>query len=88
MFTKLMFNILLVLQAVAMYLLHGEIGSVVWWGLVAVFVILYFAGLTYNMGTTGNDDAQVVRFWYQVRSIVFIVNIISVIALYLYIFLK
>ena len=83
-FWFLNFESFLVLQAIAMYLLLGRLSTGLWWTMVGIFVFCYFAGKTYNVGLTNEEDTSVQRFWYQVRSLMFIISVVSVIGLYSY----
>lgn len=80
------FFILYALQAVAMYFMLSKVSTLVWWSILVVLILLYFAGKTYyNLNDT--DDQKVKIFWYKTRSVVFVADVLSVIGLYLYIFL-
>lgn len=75
------------LQALGLYLLYGKISAVLWWGLLVLFVAFYLAGKTYY-NVSDSDDQKVKAFWYHVRSLVFMADIVSVLALYGYFFMR
>jgi len=74
-----------IFQAVALYLLWGEISPYVWWSLLVLFLILFF-GVRTHYNTVVEDGENAMTFWYHARSFIFIFNVLSVIALYTYIF--
>ena len=83
-----MFTILHILQVIALYLLYGDIASYIWWIILMVFIAIYFAGKTYTHGITDTDESRVVSLWHRIRSLVFIIDIVSVLILYGYILLS
>lgn len=75
-----------ILQAIALYMLWGEISAFVWWSMAAVYIVL-FIGVRSYYNTTPDDGAAIIRFWFQVRSAIFLFNILSIILLFGYIML-
>jgi len=81
-----MTTILHILQIIGMYLLLSRIPFWLWNIMAIFFVILYLMGKSYY-AVKEEDGENVARFWYTMRSFVFIIDIISVVILYSYIFL-
>ena len=80
-----MFTIIYILQVIALWLLFGNTPSYLWWSLLGVFIVLYFAGKTYKHGITSDDEPRVVSFWYKARSVVFIIDILLILGIFGYI---
>ncbi len=76
-----------ILQSLALYLLLGKITMPVWWGLVILFIILFFGVRTHYNTSLEKDGADTVAFWYRARSVIFIIDIVSILVLYGYILL-
>jgi len=71
-----------------MYFLLNKIPFYLWNVFAVTLVVLYLMGKTYYNTSLEKDDFHVIKFWYNVRSFVFIADILIVIGMYLYIFIK
>jgi hypothetical protein len=76
-----------ILQTIALAILYGEISHSLWWVLTGAVLLFYFVSKTYG-NVSEDDDLSVKKFWYHARSIVFIINVISIIVLYAYIIFR
>jgi len=75
-------RILEILQLVGMFLLWSKVDHVWWWIVFVVLALMFFGVRTYYTAVKRKDDENVIKFWYQVRSIIFILDIISVITIW------
>jgi len=79
----MIFGFLWLLQSFAMSLSFAKEPWWHWWAWMGLFTLLYFLGKSYY-AVTEKDDVSVHRFWYQVRSLVFIVDVAILIGLIVY----
>ncbi len=76
-----------IIQFIEMYFLLGKVSTLIWWLLLILIFILYIAGKTYhNVKEEDGYDTKI--FWYKVRSIVFILDILLIIGFGIYLLLK
>jgi hypothetical protein len=76
-----------IIQFIEMYFLLGKVATPAWWSLLILIIILYISGKTYY-NVREEDGHNVKIFWYKVRSIVFILDILLIIGLGIYLLLK
>lgn len=81
-----MTTILHLLQIVGMFFLLKEIPFWLWSTFAVALIILFFLGKSYY-NVAEEDGPKAKQFWYQIRSIVFVVDILSVIGMFAYILL-
>lgn len=81
-----MTTILHLLKVGALIILWGDISMGWWIGLLVFLSILYCAGKTHRNAVGHGPEVE--RLWFRIAGIVFIVDILSVICLYFYIFIN
>jgi hypothetical protein len=79
----MIFGFLWLLQSFAMSLSFAHEPWWQWWAWMGLFTLLFLLGKSYY-NVDEKDDASVHRFWYQVRSLVFILDIVLLIGLIVY----
>ncbi len=82
----MIFGPLWLLQSFAMSLSFAKEPWWHWWAWMGAFTLLYLLGKSYY-AVKEDDDEHVRRFWFQVRSLVFIVDILVLLGLVVYYFL-
>jgi hypothetical protein len=82
-----MFGILWLLQSFAVSLSFAKDPWWHWWAWMGFITLLYLLGRSYY-AVKDKDDAAVHRFWYQMRSIVFILDIALLFGLIIYYFIR
>lgn len=76
------------LQIGGMFLLWNKLNTAVWWVLLVILILMFFGVRTYYTALADGSEASVVKFWYQTRSVIFIADILIIVAMYLYYFLS
>ena len=79
-------SILHILLVVGMFLIWNKANPLAWWILSVLIVLMYFGSKTYHTALEDGSERNVVYFWYNVRSLIFIANIILLLSIYLYYF--
>lgn len=75
-----------ILEIIGLVLLWYRIAISTWLILAVILFLLYAAEKTYRTTLGDGSDKQVQRFWYIARSLVFIVEVLIVVAIYGFIF--
>lgn len=71
------------LQLLSLIILWGDISLSWWFGLAIAFFILYCAGKTHRNAVGYGPEVE--KFWFRIAGLVFIIDIISVLTIYIYI---